>query len=162
MLSFWQNGKISFSRLFVLPKRQLKKDIFLSSFRHLFALSKRYLKKTTFSYLLVFFCAAWDVSHTIINWLTHAMKLHYDLFHFFFNVICCLFCRLCHSYCRSLLFILSFVAVRIAVFCCFLIFIILSVYHFFCHPSISVLCLPIPINWIVANNKTSVFKYRSL
>jgi len=57
------------------------------------------------------FCTQLSIGRRII---TRAMKLH-DLFYFFSR-----FCRLCRSYCRSLsfmLFVLSFTAVHIAVFC---------------------------------------------
>jgi len=69
------------------------------------------------------------VSHTIIDWLTHNNAHNGITLQFvsFLNVICSLFYRLCRLYCRSLLFILSFVAVRIASF--FNRFLI--VYHFF-------------------------------
>jgi len=102
-----------------------------------------------FSALMTFFGSY--VSYTIIDWLMHnktrAMKLHYDLFHFL-NVICYIFCLLCHSYCRFLSF-MSFV-------CRSLLF-ILSFFNrlliiFFCHLSIVVLCPPVPIDWIVVRN----------
>jgi len=84
------------------------------------------------------------------------MKLHYDLFHFkryllYIFVYVGFFCRLCHSYCR---FFIVYV-VCITVLCYLLSFFVVFnrlLIIFFCHISIAVLCLPVPIDSIVVHN----------
>jgi len=101
------------------------------------------------------------VSYTIIDWLMHnnardEIKLRFISF----------FSCFCRSYCRSLsfmAFVLSFTAIRIAVFVVciavlycslpfvllfFIVFNRLLAIIFFCHLSIAVLWLPVPIGSI--------------